>query len=110
MSVLLEAVFLTFIIAGAAIPTGGFLAKVEMIRPPWLEAEFRHSVLAFGGGALIAAVALVLVPEGRGTLCRFIGSLSVHFRRGCISRSGFVYGAQPDVRLQSGCDGFGLFA
>jgi ZIP family zinc transporter len=37
---------------------------VERIRPRWLENEFRHFVIAFGGGVLLAAVALVLVPEG----------------------------------------------
>ena len=45
--------------AGAAIPIGGFLASIERIHPEWLEAEFRHTVIAFGGGALISAVALV---------------------------------------------------
>jgi len=50
--------------AGACIPLGGVLAYVERIRPKWLENEFRHSVIAFGGGILLAAVALVLVPEG----------------------------------------------
>ena len=50
--------------AGACIPLGGFLAHIEKIRPTWLENEFRHSVIAFGGGILLAAVALVLVPEG----------------------------------------------
>jgi len=50
--------------AGACIPFGGMIANVEKIRPAWLESEFRHSVIAFGGGILIAAVALILVPEG----------------------------------------------
>ncbi|MBD3671001.1 MAG: divalent cation transporter [Gammaproteobacteria bacterium] len=50
--------------AGACIPLGGLLAYNEKFRPRWLENEFRHSVIAFGGGILIAAVALVLVPEG----------------------------------------------
>jgi len=49
--------------AGACIPVGGLLAYKEKIRPKWLENEFRHSVIAFGGGILLAAVALVLVPE-----------------------------------------------
>lgn len=52
--------------AGACIPLGGLLAYKEKIRPKWLENEFRHSVIAFGGGILLAAVALVLVPEGVG--------------------------------------------
>jgi ZIP family zinc transporter len=50
--------------AGLALPVGGLIARVERIRPKWLEEELRHSVLAFGGGILLAAVCLVLVPEG----------------------------------------------
>lgn len=52
------------LLAGCAMPLGAALAHVERIRPRWLEAEFRHFVIAFGGGALLSAVALVLVPEG----------------------------------------------
>lgn len=55
-------------LAGAAIPLGGFLARVEHIRPLWLETELRHTIIAFGGGALLSAVALVLVPEGAATV------------------------------------------
>lgn len=51
-------------VAGAAIPFGGFVARIERIRPMWLERELRHTVIAFGGGVLFAAIALVLVPEG----------------------------------------------
>lgn len=51
-------------LAGLAIPLGGLLARLEHIRPGWLETELRHTVIAFGGGALLSAVALVLVPEG----------------------------------------------
>lgn len=50
--------------AGACIPLGGWLARFERIRPAWLENEVRHFVLAFGGGVLLAAVALVLLPQG----------------------------------------------
>ncbi len=50
--------------AGACIPLGGWLASVERIRPKWLEQEFRHFVMAFGGGVLLAAVTLVLLPQG----------------------------------------------
>lgn len=49
---------------GLTIPLGGYLSRIESIQPRWLEEEVRHSVIAFGGGILIAAVALVLVPEG----------------------------------------------
>ena len=50
--------------AGLAMPTGALLAHFEHIRPRWLEDELRHGVIAFGGGALLSAIALVLVPEG----------------------------------------------
>lgn len=56
--------FVLTTLAGAAIPLGGFLATIERLRPDWLEEEFRHSVIAFGGGVLLSAVSLVLVPEG----------------------------------------------
>lgn len=36
--------------------------------PRWLDQELRHSIIAFGGGALLAAVTLVLVPEGSRSL------------------------------------------
>lgn len=52
------------LLAGLAIPAGALLAKVEHLQPQWLERELRHSIIAFGGGALLAAVALVLIPEG----------------------------------------------
>jgi zinc transporter, ZIP family len=51
-------------LAGATIPIGALIARVEHIRPDWLETELRHGVIAFGGGILVAAVALVLVPDG----------------------------------------------
>jgi ZIP family zinc transporter len=50
--------------ASACIPAGALLARVERIHPRWLETEFRHFVMAFGGGVLLAAVALVLLPQG----------------------------------------------
>lgn len=56
------------LLAGAAIPVGAAIAGVERIHPHWLETEVRHGVIAFGGGALLAAVALVLVPEGTKSL------------------------------------------
>ena len=63
MEALPQALLLS-LVAGATIPLGGLLARFERIHPNWLEAEFRHSVIAFGGGVLLAAVSLVLVPEG----------------------------------------------
>lgn len=63
--------------AGACIPLGGLLAYKEKIRPKWLENELRHSVIAFGGGVLLAAVALVLVPEGAGYVSHSALSVAV---------------------------------
>lgn len=51
-------------LAGLAIPVGALLAEIGSLRPKWLENELRHSVIAFGGGVLLSAVALVLIPEG----------------------------------------------
>ena len=51
-------------IAGACIPAGAGLAQIQRILPRWLDEELRHFVIALGGGVLVGAVALVLVPEG----------------------------------------------
>ena len=59
----LNVVLLT-LIAGLSIVAGALIARFENICSSWLREEFRHSVIAFGGGALLSAVALVLVPEG----------------------------------------------
>lgn len=49
-------------------PIGAAIAALERIRPRWLETEVRHGVIAFGGGALLSAVTLVLVPKGMSNL------------------------------------------
>lgn len=59
----LEIILLT-LIAGTCIPVGGLLARTARFRPNWLEREFRHFVIALGGGVLLGAVATVLIPEG----------------------------------------------
>jgi len=56
------------IAAGACIPLGGLIASIERISPNWLEQEFRHFLIAFGGGILLGAVAVVLVPEGKASM------------------------------------------
>ncbi len=71
-------------LAGAMIPLGALLARVEHIRPRWLEQEFRHSVIAFGGGILVAAVSFVLVPEG-------ISNLSAGWSATAITVGGLVF-------------------
>lgn len=77
--------FLT-LIAGLAMVIGAFIASVEHISNRWLESEVKHTVIAFGGGTLLAAVALVLVPEGMlnlrpafVSLCFGLGGLSFMF-------------------------------
>ena len=52
-------------LAGASIPLGACLAFWRPnLLPEWATTEARHGVLAFGAGALLAVVALVLIPEG----------------------------------------------
>lgn len=62
-TVLLQIVLLTTA-AGICIPIGGVLASFEHVHSQWLEKELRHFIIAFGGGILLGAVAIVLVPEG----------------------------------------------
>lgn len=64
-------VLLFTLIAGLAMPFGALLARIDNLLPGWLSEEFRHTVMAFGGGALISAIALVLVPEGIAILSTF---------------------------------------
>jgi len=51
-------------LAGLAIPVGALLSRFERIRSQWVATELRHAITAFGAGALLAAIALVLVPDG----------------------------------------------
>lgn len=70
--------------AGLSMVLGALLAVVERIHSHWLESEFRHAVIAFGGGILIAAVALVLVHEGM----RHISSFLAIF---CFGLGGLIF-------------------
>ncbi len=70
--------------AGASIPVGASLAMHRFgILPGWAESEARHGVIAFGAGALLAAVALVLVPEGSERLSA--GAVLFWFLAGAIA-------------------------
>jgi ZIP family zinc transporter len=60
----IAAILFFTVAAGACIPLGGFIASFEHIRARWLEQELRHFLIAVGGGILLGAVAVVLVPEG----------------------------------------------
>ncbi|WP_299283744.1 hypothetical protein [uncultured Tateyamaria sp.] len=52
-------------LVGASIPAG---AGLSLCRISWLSqmvrTEARHGIVAFGAGALLAAIVLVLIPEG----------------------------------------------
>jgi len=61
-------IILLSLFAGAAMPVGALLARLDLFRPTVLGTSWRHFIIAFGGGALISAVALVLVPEGTSKL------------------------------------------
>ncbi|MFP7569876.1 ZIP family metal transporter [Marivita sp. S2033] len=63
MSDLIKVILLTSL-AGSAIPLGAYLAGRERFVPHRFLKEFQHAIIAFGGGALLSAIALVLVPEG----------------------------------------------
>ncbi len=71
-------------VPGACIPIGGFIASIERIRPNWLEREFRHFVISFGGGILIGAVSVVLIPEGLNSMDNSMYAIPV-FLAGGIS-------------------------
>ncbi len=57
-------ILLLALLAGAAIPLGGALGAIESLYPRWLNEDWRHGIIAFGGGALLSAISLVLIPEG----------------------------------------------
>lgn len=61
-------VIIIALVAGLAMPAGGLLASLEGVFPDWLDEELRHGILAMGAGALLSAVALVLVPDGMADL------------------------------------------
>lgn len=61
-------VILLTLLSGLASFFGALLAAHPGILKKWLKNETRHAIIAFGGGALLAAVALVLLPEGMALL------------------------------------------
>ena len=50
--------------AGLAALVGAFLGWFDNLKGDWLTCSSKNGIMAFGGGALLAAVALVLVPKG----------------------------------------------
>ncbi|HBD13614.1 MAG TPA: divalent cation transporter [Porticoccaceae bacterium] len=70
--------------AGICMPIGGVIARVERIRPRWLETEFRHFIIAFGGGLLLGAVFQVLLPQGTLLMGDTTLSVFVFIFGGCL--------------------------
>lgn len=70
--------------AGLAMPFGALLASIGKFKSRLFEAEFSLSITAFGGGALLSAVALVLVPYGIAKLDPLIAST-------CLLVGGFIF-------------------
>lgn len=83
MSDVLSIIMLT-VAAGICIPIGGIIASVEKIQPHWLEKEFRHSLIAFGGGILLGAVSVVLLPEGISRLAEPMFAIPVTLLGGIV--------------------------
>lgn len=52
------------LLAGLCIPLGAFLARIKFFRENWKRDELRRGIIGFGAGALISAIAFVLIPEG----------------------------------------------
>ncbi|ADZ92162.1 ZIP family metal transporter [Marinomonas mediterranea] len=71
----LQLAFTLTLIAGMAMPIGATVAHFLHIKPRWLEREILHGITAFGGGALLSAVALVLVPEGILSFSPFVAAM-----------------------------------
>ncbi len=70
-------------LAGLAMPLGAIVARSGLIWPNWSQEEFRHTVVAFGGGALLSAIAFVLVPGGAERLGPWL-SLGLFFAGGIV--------------------------
>ena len=63
MEVFWHAIILSLFTGSTAL-AGSILAYVENLKPDWISSESRHGIMALGGGALLAAVTFVLIPEG----------------------------------------------
>ncbi len=72
------------ILAGICIPIGGLLARFEHIPSYWLEQEVRHFIVALGGGILLGAVAIVLVPAGIDSMNQSIWVMPIFCSGGII--------------------------
>jgi len=65
---ILPQILLVSWVAGLTMFLGGWLSRSEKIPEGELKVEMLHGIVALGGGILVAAVALVLVPTGLAAL------------------------------------------
>mgnify|MGYP005853922181 CR=1 FL=1 len=63
-------------LAGLAAIIGAFLGWFDTLKQDWLTCPSKHGIMAFGGGALLAAVGLVLVPKGMADTPLFLTVIS----------------------------------
>ena len=57
-------------------PMGALVAIFfKGIEVRWVQEEFKHGVIAFGGGALLSAISLVLVPQGMDRLDSVVATI-----------------------------------
>jgi len=73
----LHLVILITLFAGLAMPLGAAISAFEHIKNRSIEDDVRHGTLAFGGGALLSAVAFVLVPESVDHVSPTVASLCI---------------------------------
>ena len=92
----LYGLLLLTLFAGLAMPLGALIAHFERITPEWLETELMHGITAFGGGALLSAISLVLVPEGIGHFSTSGGRYVVSFRWHDVYVSRYLFISQED--------------
>lgn len=75
MTVILQIVVLAGL-AGSAAFLGALLSYYDELRGSLINDRLRRGIVAFGGGALIGAAALVLVPHGLESQPLWLGALS----------------------------------
>lgn len=81
----LQIILLFSLLSGSTVFLGGLLSYYfgDHVKSGLIKAEIIHSSTAFGGGILMAAVALVLIPEGMQALS--IIPMAISFLTGAIT-------------------------